>query len=64
MPVRGIERITDVRMKAHAVAAVMVLPVYNVSGDIEQLAEPKLTFIMDGDSVVAISFYSGSNAQS
>lgn len=38
--------------------------VYNVSGDIEQLAEPKLTFIMDGDSVVAISFYSGSNAQS
>ena len=38
--------------------------VYNVSGDIEELAEPKLTFIMDGDTVVAISFYSGSNAQS
>lgn len=38
--------------------------VYNVSGNIEELAEPKLTFIMDGDTVVAISFYSGSNAQS
>lgn len=38
--------------------------VYNVSGDIEKLAEPKLTFIMDGDTVVTISFYSGSNAQS
>lgn len=38
--------------------------VYNVPGDIEKLAEPRLTFIMDGDTVVAISFYSGSNAQS
>lgn len=36
--------------------------VYNQSGDIENLADPKLTFIMDGDTVSAISFYSGSNA--
>ncbi|NLO35407.1 MAG: hypothetical protein GX112_03520 [Clostridiaceae bacterium] len=37
--------------------------VYNTSNDIGRLGDPKLTFIMNGDLVVAISYYSGSNFQ-
>lgn len=37
--------------------------VYNTSGDISRLGDPKLTFLMEGDRVVAISYYSGSNFQ-
>ena len=37
--------------------------VYNVSGNISRLGDPKLTFIMDGDQIAGISYYSGSNFQ-
>jgi hypothetical protein len=37
--------------------------VYNQSGDPDNLADPSLTFIIDGDKVSAISYYSGSNNQ-
>lgn len=37
--------------------------VYNTSGDISRLGDPKLTFLMENDLVVAISYYSGSNFQ-
>lgn len=36
---------------------------YNLGGDPENLAEPSLTFVLEDDMVVAISWYSGSNAQ-
>ncbi|MDW7659114.1 MAG: hypothetical protein SCM11_18245 [Bacillota bacterium] len=35
--------------------------VYNTSGDISRLGDPKLTFLMENDLVMAISYYSGSN---
>lgn len=37
--------------------------IYNISGDSSNLGEPKLTFILEEDLVVAISYYSGSNFQ-
>lgn len=37
--------------------------VYNMSGDVSRLGDPKLTFLMDNDRVVGISYYSGSNFQ-
>lgn len=37
---------------------------YNVSGDIERVGDPRLTFYLDDDdNVNLISYYSGSNAQ-
>jgi hypothetical protein len=37
--------------------------VYNKTGDPDNLADPSLTFVFEGDKVVAISYYSGSNSQ-
>jgi hypothetical protein len=39
------------------------LLVYNLSGNPEDPTSPSLSFVLDGDTVTAISFYSASNAQ-